>query len=241
VEIKLHKTDINSLFNLLRERRIISISGESGTGKTTLALQLIASELTKEVTYDNLDNKTVWIQASEQFPKNRLRTFFKSSNGKFDALLKKIFLYPVSSPFLSYEDQSTFLTALGSIILPFSTKYLVIDNISHHLRFAASCCSNIRQKMALLDEFFSSQLFPIIMRCLREEIVLILIHEVSFDPSLGKNQPFFNKLFSRINSVNVCLSKQFQSKSKRMELISRDDKILRDVKYEIKERGISLV
>jgi len=231
-------SNITSLFDLLRERRIISVSGESSTGKTTLALQLIASALSFE---DDTDEHCVWIQASEQFPKKRLHTFFKSSPGKFNILLKKIFLYPVMSPFLSYEDQSAFLTTLGSAILPFNTKYLVIDNISHHLRLAASCCSNFKQKTALLDGFFSSQLFPLIMRCLREEIVLILIHEVSFSPALGKNQPFFNKLYSRINSVNVCLSKPFNSKTKRMELLSKDNKVTSKFKYQILESGISLV
>ena len=192
-------SNITSLFDLLRDRRIISISGESSTGKTTLALQLIASVLSYGVT----DEQCVWIQASEKFPKKRLHSFFKSSPGKLTSLLKKIFLYPVTSPFLSYEDQSVFLRTLGSTMLPFNTKFLVIDNISHHLRLAASYCSNIKQKTMLLDEFFSSQLLPLIMRCLREEINLILIHEVSFDPGLGRNQPFFNKLYSRINSLNV--------------------------------------
>jgi len=230
--------NITSLFDLLRERRIISISGASSTGKTTLALQIVASALSCG---GGIDEHCVWIQASEQFPKKRLHTFFKSSPGKFDHLVKKIFLYPVTSPFLSYEDQSAFLTTLGSIILPFNTKYLVIDNISHHLRLASSSCSNFRQKTALLDIFFSSQLFPLIMRCLREEIVLILIHEVSFNPKLGKNQPFFNKLYSRINSVNVSLSKPFNSKTKRMKVVSKDNKITSELKYQILERGIYLV
>ena len=229
--------NITSLFDLLRERRIISVSGESSTGKTTLALQLVASAISCE----EVDDHCVWIQASEQFPKKRLHTFFKNSPRKFDALLKKIFLYPVTSPFMSYEDQSAFLTTLGSVILPFNTKFLVIDNISHHLRLAASSCSNFMQKKAVLDEFFSSQLFPLIMRCLREEIVLILIHEVSFDPKLGKNQPFFNKLYSRINSVDVSLSKSFNSKTKRMELLSRNKQITSELKYKILDRGISLV
>ncbi|MBY8978771.1 MAG: hypothetical protein KGD72_00140 [Candidatus Lokiarchaeota archaeon] len=230
-------SNISSLFDLLKERRIISVSGESSTGKTTLALQMVASSMNCEGAEDHC----VWIQASEQFPKKRLHTFFKNSPGVFDNLVKKIFLYPVTSPFLSYEDQSTFLATLGSVILPFNTKFLVIDNISHHLRFAASSCSNFKQKKAILDEFFSSQLFPLIMRCLREEIFLILIHEVSFSPALGKNQPFFNKLYSRINSVNVCLSKPFNTKTKRMELLSRNKQITSELKYEILDRGISLV
>ena len=232
------KTNIVSLFELLKKRRIISISGESGTGKTTLALQLIASGLSREGAFDR---QAVWIQASEVFPRKRLQALFRSSSGKSDSLLKKIFLYPGSTPFLSYEDQSTFLATLAGVMLPYGTRYLAIDNISHHLRFAASCCSDVKQKMALLDEFFSSQLFPIIMRCLREEIVLILLHEVSFDPKLGKNQPFFNKLYSRINSVNVYLSKSFNSKVKSMELASRDEVISKGVKYEIKNKGISLI
>ena len=54
-------SNITSLFSLLRERRIISVSGESSTGKTTLALQLIASALSCE---DDTDEHCVWIQAS---------------------------------------------------------------------------------------------------------------------------------------------------------------------------------
>ncbi len=236
--MKLDTFDIASLLNLLKERRIVSISGESGTGKTTLALQLVASALTQE---DGSKNQALWVQASEQFPKKRLQVLFKNSHDSYKALLKRIFVYPGTNPFLDYQTQSTFFTNLVSVILPFNTKYIVIDNISHYLRFAASCCSDVKQKMALLDDFFSSQLFPLIMRCLREEIVLVLIHEVSFDPALGKNQPFFNKLYSRINSVNVSLSKPFGSKIKLMELASRDEIISKDVRYMIKNKGISLV
>ncbi len=237
--INLDKPNITSLFDILRGRGIISISGESGTGKTTLALQLISSTLTQ----NSFDDQAVWIQASEQFPKKRLLTFFNNSKGKSAIILKKIFLFPTTTPFLSYEKQSTFFTTLGSTMLPFGTKYIIIDNISHHLRLAASCCPNFKQRTALLDEFFSSQLFPIIMRCLRENIVLILIHEVSFDPALGKNQIFFNKLYSRINSVNVRLSNSFNrmSKTKRMELKLRGDEITSELRYKILEEGISLI
>lgn len=236
--IKIDKLNITSLFEVLNERRIISISGESGTGKTTLALQLISSGLTQE---ENSEDKALWIQASELFPKKRLHSLYKNSNGKSTVLLKKIFLHPRSSPFLTYEAQSSFFKSLRSTIFPYGTKYLTIDNISHHLRLAVSCCSNFKQRTALLDEFFSSQLFPIIMRCLRENIVLILIHEVSFNPTAGKNLPFFNKLYSRINSVNVNLSKTFGSKNKTIVISSRDEVLTDNVKYEIKNKGISII
>lgn len=72
--IKIDKLNIASLFEVLNERRIISISGESGTGKTTLALQLISSGLTQE---ESSEDKALWIQASELFPKKRLHSLYK--------------------------------------------------------------------------------------------------------------------------------------------------------------------
>jgi len=77
------------------------------------------------------------------------------------------------------------------------------------------------------------------MRCLREGIVLILIHEVSFDPSSGKTQPFFNKLYSRIKSVSITLSKNFRSNIKKMEIDCGDISNGRKLNYEIRDSGIS--
>jgi hypothetical protein len=76
------------------------------------------------------------------------------------------------------------------------------------------------------------------MRCLRDNVVLILIHEVSFDPVLGKTQPFFNKLYSRIQSVNVTLSKSFKSNIKRMDIECGGTSIEWKFNYEIKDSGI---
>jgi hypothetical protein len=87
-----------------------------------------------------------------------------------------------------------------------------------------------------MDEFFSGQLFPLIMRCLREKIILILIHEVSFDPSSGKTKPFFSKLYDRIDSLNVNLSKAMGSGLKQMEISSKDT--FTKFVYKIGESGI---
>ncbi|NHJ19641.1 MAG: hypothetical protein EAX91_01770 [Candidatus Lokiarchaeota archaeon] len=225
------------MYNLSQKNQsIISISGESGTGKTTLALQIISTILTRGTPYKN---SCVWIQASEPFSKKRLIVLFKNFPGKINYLLRNVFVCPAKKPFSNFNEQTLFLSNIGTSLLPSNAKFIVIDNISHHLRFAASMYSDIRRRNILLDRFFNSQLFPLIMRCLREKIILILIHEVSFDPNLGRNQPFFNKLYSRIQAINVSLSSRFNSKFKEMEIISGDYLISRKFKYEIKECGLS--
>ena len=217
---------------------IVSISGKSGLGKTTLALQVVSSYLISKV---SSGHHCVWIQASEQFPKKRLLSLFKGYSEKADFLLKNIFVYPTKGPFPKYREQSDFFRKLGDIMLPIDTKFIVIDNVSHHLRFAASLYSDIKRKGVLLDEFFGSQLFPLIMRCLRENITLILIHEVSFDPNLGRTRPFFNKLYSRINSVNICMSKTFNSGIKQVEITVRGHEDEIKIPYKIKDRGIVIL
>ena len=238
--IELENSDfISSIYNLSqRNRLVISISGKSGTGKTILALQLISTILTGENPYEN---SCVWIQASESFPKKRLISLFKTSPGKINYLLKNIFVIPRDKPFSNYKEQSTFFNELGTLLLPSNVKFIVIDNISHHLRFAASRNSDIKRRVILLNQFFSSQLFPLIMRCLRDNIILILIHEVSFDPSSGKTQPFFNKLYSRIQTVSITLSKNFRSNIKTMEIDCGDNSNGRRLNYEIRDSGISLL
>lgn len=235
--IELENSDfISSIYNLSqRNRSAISISGKSGTGKTILALQLISTILTERL----LENSCVWIQTSELFPKKRLLSLYKTSPGKLDYLLKNIFVIPRNKPFSNYKEQSTFFNELGTLLLPSNVKFIVIDNISHHLRLAVSLSSDIKRRVILLDQFFSSQLFPLIMRCLREKIILILIHEVSFNPSSGKTQPFFNKLYSRIQTVSITLSKNFRSNKKTMEIDCGDKLNGRKLNYEIRDSGIS--
>ena len=238
--IELENSDfISSIYNLSqRNRLVISISGKSGTGKTILALQLISTILTGENPYEN---SCVWIQASESFPKKRLISLFKTSPGKLNYLLKNIFVIPRDKPFSNYKEQSTFFNELGTLLLPSNVKFIVIDNISHHLRLAASLNLDVKGRVILLNQFFSSQLFPLIMRCLRDNIILILIHEVSFDPSSGKTQPFFNKLYSRIQTVSITLSKNFRSNIKTMEIDCGDNSNGRRLNYEIRDSGISLL
>ncbi|NVM43842.1 MAG: hypothetical protein HWN79_02905 [Candidatus Lokiarchaeota archaeon] len=235
--IELENSDfISSIYSISHKNKsIVSISGKSGTGKTTLALQIVSSILTNEAPYEG---SCVWIQASELFPKKRLVSLFKTSPEKIDYLLKNIFVFPQRKPFSNYKEQSTFFDDLSTILLPPNARFMVIDNISHHLRLAASLNSDIKRRTILYDQFFSSRLFPLIMRCLRDNIVLILLHEVSFDPASGKTLPFFNKLYSRIQAIRVTLSKGFKSNVKKMEINCGDSSNGTKFNYEIKDKGI---
>jgi hypothetical protein len=69
--------------------------------------------------------------------------------------------------------------------------------------------------------------------------VLILLHEVSFDPASGKTLPFFNKLYSRIQAISITLSKGFKSNVKKMEITCGDRENGTKFNYEIKDNGIS--
>ena len=232
--IELEKSAIIShIFDLSKDNGLISIAGKSGTGKTTLALQFVSTLMTIEMPYRN---QSVWTQASEQFPKKRLRSLFKSYPDKVKYILKNIFVAPGIKPFSNYQEQSAYFRQLKTMIFPNNVKVIVIDNISHFLRYFIAFNSDFKKRSSILDEFFSVQLFPLIMRCLREKIILILIHEVSFDPNSGKTKPFFSKLYDRIDSLDVNLSKAMGSGLKQMEVRSKGTST--KFVYEIGESGI---
>jgi archaellum biogenesis ATPase FlaH len=221
------------IFDLSKNNGLISIAGKSGTGKTTLALQFVSTFMTIETPYRD---QCVWIQASEQFPKKRLRSLFESYPDKVNYVLKNFFIAPGLKPFSNYQEQSACFRKLKATIFPNNVKFIVIDNISHYLRYIIASNSDYKERGAILDEFFSVQLFPLVMRCLREKIVLILIHEVSFDPTSGKTKPFYSKLYDRIDSLKVNLSKTMGSGLKQMEVSSKDTST--KFAYEIKDSGI---
>ncbi|MCK4859221.1 MAG: AAA family ATPase, partial [Candidatus Omnitrophica bacterium] len=153
--IELEKSVIIShVFDLAKKNCLISISGKSGTGKTTLALHFVSTLMTLEKPYRD---QCVWIQASEQFPKKRLRSLLKSNPDKVNYVLKNVFIAPGIKPFSDYQEQSAYFRQLKTTIFPNNVKFIVIDNISHHLRFAVSSQSGFKERRVLLDEFFSVQ------------------------------------------------------------------------------------
>ncbi len=123
----------NSLFlegikKLLSYSTILSISGESGTGKTSLALHLIGELLSKE-------DSCIWVQASEKFPNTRLSQLFEGQ--KLQEIKSKTYIIPKERPIQTYLEQTRIIQNLihPDTILPPNIKIIVIDNISHHLRF----------------------------------------------------------------------------------------------------------
>ena len=82
---------MDSIQNLFHNNTVISISGESGTGKTSLSLFLMGNFLTASNPYDS---RGIWIQASESFSKKRLESLFRKDSEKLEYLNNNIFFIP---------------------------------------------------------------------------------------------------------------------------------------------------
>ena len=57
------------------------------------------------------------------------------------------------------------------------------------------------------------------MTCQRENISLLLIHESSFNPNLNQNKPFFYKLYDRIKSIDINLTRDLVTREKIMNIV----------------------
>ena len=215
------KSVMNGIENLLHENRIISISGEAGTGKTSLSLFLIGNFLTSLIPYDG---SCIWVQASESFPKKRLGSMFRNDDEKLKYLTSNIFVTPSNSPYSTYDLQLEALKIFSknNYLLPPDIKFIVIDNISHHLRFKFSQANDVNHRAYLINNFYDMVLNPLFFRCLRENINLILIHEVSFDVKTQQTHPFFSKLYERIRGVHINLSKSLITNQRTIDLIGND-------------------
>ncbi|MFW9880677.1 MAG: hypothetical protein ACFFG0_47020 [Candidatus Thorarchaeota archaeon] len=200
---------------IFKHQSVISISGESGTGKTSLALYLVSYLLI----HDNINNDSsvLWIQAGEEFPKKRLISMYRDQKEKCDYLMQNTFIIP-PKVISSYSEQNKFLSEIvdNKFLFPPDLKFIVIDNISHHLRFEISKVDDIRKRSSLLNDFYDTLLCPLILRCQRENIVLILLHEVSFNVKMQKTLPFFHSLYKRIKGASIYLSRSPVSNERKM-------------------------
>ena len=212
--------------------RILNISGEAGSGKTNLALHLVAELL------DN-DESCIWVQANELFPYNRLKQIYNEQ--KSSDILDLIFLLPKNRPIQSYEEQRSVIKDLtnSNAILPPDTKIIVIDNVSHHLRFeVGSLRTEVAKVKTIQDQFYEEQLLPLISLCNRNFINLILIHEITYDPTINDTRNYFYKLYDRINSITIVLRSQMNTQKKKMEIsYSNSQKIF---SYTIGHNGLHL-
>jgi adenylate kinase family enzyme len=223
-------SQIKCYLNVVSE--IISISGPSASGKTTLALQIISNLI-----IPNKQEKSIWVQASELFPKRRLDTLLLNNLFQKKYVLRNTFIFPSDHVISSFKEQQELLRRLSTQFYPPGTKHLVIDNISHHLRLALSLQSNLSQCSKLVNQFFDDTLFPLVMRCKREQINLIMIHEVSQDPHSGEIRPFYNKLFKRIESLSVYFQGLIRFGTQSLRVTPREKPTFR-LLYELRDEGV---
>jgi len=223
---------INGINELLSSSRILNITGKAGSGKTNLALHLAAELLCN-------DESCIWVQASELFPYNRLKQIYEKE--RLSKILDHIFLIPKNRPIQSYGEQRKVIQNLtdSKTILPPETKIIVIDNISHHLRFeVGSSHSEIARIMNIQNQFYEEQLLPLISLCNLNFINLILIHEITYDPSINDSRNFFYKLYDRIRSITIVLRNQVNSQKKKMEISYLNSQ--KEFFYTIDQKGLHI-
>jgi hypothetical protein len=188
---------------------------------------------------DNKDEQALWVQSSEKFPKKRLLTMYRNQPEIASHLLKNIFILPKQHIFSDIWSEAEFFYNIRSKILPLGIKYIVIDNISHHHRYAQANISNIKLKMKFMNQFFNQQVFPLVMFCLHHNLILIFIHEVSFNPQVGQLKAYNNLLFERIKGINIRLSKPFGNQHKSIRLSTTES--YKEYNYDITDQGLKII
>jgi len=223
------------IHKLMNRHKIINISGESGTGKTTLALQLVGNFLTATYPFEEC---CIWVQASESFPIKRLSRMFANTPQEFSYLQQNIFTIPHNTTLNTYFDQSKLLGNIlnGHSILPPNLRFVVIDNISHHLRYEISKYKDIKFITSLIDDFYDSQLLPLLMFCQREGIYLVLLHEISYDPNAEKSRSFLFKLYDRLDTIKIELGYRCNRRERRGRIFTQNHS--QEFKYILHERGL---
>ena len=120
----INNNKISIASNFLSYYSIINIYGESGTGKTTLALQLIANYL---LTMKRNEPSCIWVQASEQYPKKRLNSMYAHETDKLNYLEKNIYLLPKKTISSYYKQNKVLEKLFNPSIIPFGLKIIVIE------------------------------------------------------------------------------------------------------------------
>ena len=165
---------------------------------------------------------------------------FESNLEHLRFLKENILVCPQDHIIHTYEEQYSIFHSIlsSSAILPPDLKFIVIDNISHHLRYKLTHFNSISDITWLLDGFYEDQLMPLLLFCRRFNIGLILIHEVTYDPKISQLRPFFYKLYDRIKTIDIVLSYSHNMAEKQINISNTE--FSTDFTYNIEQRGISI-
>ena len=71
----------------------------------------------------------------------------------------------------------------------------------------------------VMDEFYNTQIWPLLLFCKRRNVILILIHEVTYVPGINMTRPFFYKLYDRIKTIDIVLGNMINSAKKTLSLL----------------------
>ena len=233
-KMTIQESIMSSIQELFQGYTLISISGKAGTGKTSMSLFLIGKFLTSIQPYEG---SCIWVQASELFSKKRLHSLFERDNDQLTYLTQNFFVTPGYGPFTSYDVQLQGLKRLSedSYFLPPDVKFMVIDNISHHLRYKLSRIADPEMRSKIINEFYDTVLTPLMFRCHRDGIKLVLIHEVSFNVGAQQTRPFFSKLYERIRGVHMILSQSFETKQRVLKVGFNESHY--SIKFQLADNG----
>ncbi|TXT58838.1 MAG: putative DNA repair and recombination protein RadB [Promethearchaeota archaeon] len=261
-KFSIHQKLINEL---LGRFSVINIYGKSGMGKSTYGLQLLKFFLEpsisvakskiqmhfksesiykhpemEELEVNEVMAYAIWIQASELFSKNRFITLFKDQPNAFDYMQNHTLILPKGTC-KDYYQMSILLNKLSGqeMVLPPNIAVIVIDNISHHLRFEIGKVEDVQLTVSLLDDFFDSVMMPLFFFCGSQKIKLVLIHEVSYNPKQNKTIMFNHNLFGNIKAFNIELVQETNIKQKVINYHFYDRTA--SFRYELTSKGLHIL
>ncbi len=184
------------------------------------------------------ENYALWLQLSERFSSKRLSNILVKNVEKLNFVKEHTLISPEDGPCKNYEDQCfLFKEILSPNFYVPDLKFIVLDNISHHLRYELSKYNDIKNIVSLKNNFFQSYLFPLMMMCERREIILILIHEATYVPILYKNKPFNYKLYDKIDDLLHILMKEDEINSGNYFMQISNTRLTYNLNYLIKNEG----
>lgn len=189
---------IELLYNLFYERfNVLNISGKAGVGKSSFIQWLVGNMISKKL------RSCVWISAGKKFSARRLNELFQKNEKKLNYLKNQFFTIHVTS----YFDQFDKIKKIASSVIqmPPEIQFIVVDNVSFHIRYLLSTINDVKKTVKLIDSFFEKQIFPLKMFASRIKAKLIFVHEVSYNPKLDKTIKFLPGVFNRIESINITM------------------------------------